>query len=162
MAAHPAGLAIASEDPRRPDNAALIAALDVAMLALYPKESCHFLSPSQLASQGATFLVARLDGVARGCIALVPDGAGAAEVKRVWTAPEARGRGLGRALLESLVTRARVLGIGALRLETGPLQPEALGLFRSAGFRERGPFRSYTDDPNLIFMEKILAVESAA
>jgi putative acetyltransferase len=41
-----------------------------------------------------------------------------------------------------------------LRLEMGGLQPEALSLYRSAGFVEIGPFGAYGPDPLSIFMEK--------
>ena len=44
--------------------------------------------------------------------------------------------GLGRRLLEQLEAHARELGIERLRLDTGDLQPEALGLFRSSGYAE--------------------------
>jgi putative acetyltransferase len=43
-----------------------------------------------------------------------------------------------------------------LRLETGIHQPEALGLYRAAGFVERGPFGPYRPDPLSVFMEKPL------
>jgi putative acetyltransferase len=153
---------IAPEDPRSPESAAMIAALDRRMRELYRPDACHLTTPDQLVAKNALFLAARLDGVAVGCIALVPDGEGTAEIKRVWAAPDARRRGLGRALLQRLEEMARERGVGALRLETGPLQPEAIALFRSQGFRERGPFGGYCNDPELIFMEKILDAESAA
>jgi GNAT superfamily N-acetyltransferase len=59
-----------------------------------------------------------------------------AELKRIYLAAEARGRGLGRRLLEQLEQHARELGYERLRLDTGDLQPEALGLFRSAGYEQ--------------------------
>jgi len=61
-----------------------------------------------------------------------------AEVKRMYVLPEARGQGLGRRLLADLEEEARGLGYTALVLETGDRQPEALGLYASAGF-ERIP-----------------------
>jgi GNAT superfamily N-acetyltransferase len=56
----------------------------------------------------------------------------------MYVVPEARGRGLGRRLLEELEAAARGLGYTSLVLETGDRQPEALGLYASAGF-ERIP-----------------------
>ena len=47
-------------------------------------------------------------------------------------------------------------GMTALRLETGTQQPEALALYRSAGFTEIGPFGDYRADPLSLFMEKRL------
>ena len=42
------------------------------------------------------------------------------------------------------------------RLETGISQPEAIGLYRRLGYRERGPFGRYRPDPLSLFMEKTL------
>jgi putative acetyltransferase len=81
------------------------------------------------------FLVLRDDaGRAIGCggIARFDDRRG--EVKRMYVVPEARGRGLGRRLLEELEAQARALGYTSVVLETGDRQPEALGLYESAGF----------------------------
>ena len=44
-----------------------------------------------------------------------------------------------------------------MRLETGIRQPEAIGLYRSAGYAEIGPFGAYRPDPLSLFMEKRLA-----
>jgi putative acetyltransferase len=71
--------------------------------------------------------------------------------------PSARGRKLGHAILRRLEEEARDLDLALLRLETGVKQPEALGLFRAAGFAECGAFGDYPeDDPNSVFMEKRL------
>ena len=51
---------------------------------------------------------------------------------------------------------ARREGLCVLRLETGALQPEAIGLYRSAGFVARGPFGDYADSAISVFMEKAL------
>lgn len=58
------------------------------------------------------------------------------EIKRVYVAPDARGRGVARALLGALEAAATELGCRSVRLDTGDRQPEALALFRSAGYRE--------------------------
>jgi putative acetyltransferase len=44
-----------------------------------------------------------------------------------------------------------------LRLETGIKQDAAIHLYENAGFRRRGPFGSYRDDPLSVFMEKPLS-----
>jgi GNAT superfamily N-acetyltransferase len=59
-----------------------------------------------------------------------------AEIKRMYVVPEARGRGLGRRILKRLEGGARKAGYGHVRLDTGDKQPEALRLYRSAGYRE--------------------------
>lgn len=65
------------------------------------------------------------------------------EIRRVFLKPIARGRGLGRLLLRELETQARARGYRRARLTTGDRQPEALGLFRGAGYAEVGDFNGY-------------------
>ncbi len=92
-----------------------------------------------------------------GCAALKLHGGAYGEVKRMFVAPSERGLGLGRRLLEQVEAEARAAGLPLLRLETGTAQPEALGLYRATGYRERGPFGDYGPDPLSVFMEKALA-----
>ncbi|TYP86487.1 GNAT family N-acetyltransferase [Blastococcus xanthinilyticus] len=110
------------------------------------------------AADVSVVLVARGDdGAAVGCGALRELGDGAAEVKRMYVVPAARGRGVSKAVLAGLETAARDRGWTTLRLETGPLQPEAAGLYAGAGYREIGPFGAYLDDPDAtgsLFFEK--------
>lgn len=70
------------------------------------------------------------------------------EVKRLYVVPDARGRGVGRGLLRALEDAAAELGWRTVRLDTGDQQPDALELFRSAGYREipdynANPYASY-------------------
>jgi putative acetyltransferase len=144
------------ESPRQPDVVRLIEALDVYQSRLYPPESNHFLDLDTLAGPSLRFFVARRDGRALGCGALRIDPAGYGEVKRMFVSPEARGLKLGRRLLDRIEDEARREGLGCLRLETGIHQPEALGLYRSAGYVERDAFGEYSPDPLSVFMEKRL------
>lgn len=90
-----------------------------------------------------TFLIAWLHGDPVGCAGL-RFGPGYAEVKRMWVAPEARGLGIGRRLLEQLEALTRRHRRPVLRLETNRALPEARQLYRSHGFREVPPFN---DEP---------------
>jgi GNAT superfamily N-acetyltransferase len=90
------------------------------------------------------FLVATLDGEPVGCGALKFHGAAPAEVKRMWVAPSARGLGLGRRILAELEAHAVANGVRVLRLETNATLREAIGLYRSAGYREVAAF---SDEP---------------
>jgi ribosomal protein S18 acetylase RimI-like enzyme len=90
------------------------------------------------------FLVATLDGAAVGCGAVRLLDADVAEIKRMWVDPGARGAGVGRALLASLEAGAVELGAHAVRLDTAASLTEALGLYRSAGYRE---IAAYNDNP---------------
>ena len=80
-----------------------------------------------------------------------------AEIKRVYVSPRARGLGLAKKLMDRIEAEARMTGRMIARLETGIHQPEALGLYRRLGYADRGPFGDYTEDPNSVFMEKLLA-----
>jgi putative acetyltransferase len=149
-------LTLAIESPRQPDVERLLEALDAYQGALYPAESNHFLDVEALAAPGIRFFVARRDGRAVGCGALRIDAAGYGELKRMFVSPEARGLKLGRRILDRLEEEARREGLAWLRLETGIHQPEALGLYRSAGYAEREAFGEYKPDPLSVFMEKSL------
>ncbi|TFV45990.1 GNAT family N-acetyltransferase [Blastococcus sp. TF02A-35] len=105
-------------------------------------------------------LVARDDdGTPLGCGALRDLGGGVAEVKRMYVVPAARGRGISKAVLAALEATARDRGWTTLRLETGPLQPEALGLYEGAGYRPVPAFGAYVGDPDAegsLFFERDL------
>jgi len=75
----------------------------------------------------------------------------------MYVAPAARGRRIGRLILERLITHAKAERITVLRLETGDKQMEALSLYRSVGFTHRGPFAAYPDNDSSIFMEMRIA-----
>ena len=93
-----------------------------------------------------TFLVAWLDGAAVGCGGLrpAPTGeAGVAEIKRMYVAPAARGRGVSRALLAGLEGAAADLGYHRVILETGTRQQEAMALYESAGYEPIANYGAY-------------------
>jgi putative acetyltransferase len=75
------------------------------------------------------------------------------ELKRMYVAPAARGRRIGRLILDRLLSHAKDRGINVLRLETGNKQLEALSLYRSVGFAHRGPFGDYPENESSIYME---------
>ncbi len=74
-------------------------------------------------------------------------GTSAVEVKRMYVVPEARARGHARAMLATLETSAREAGHDLVVLETGLRQPEAIELYRSAGYEEIDGFGFYKDAP---------------
>ena len=67
-----------------------------------------------------------------------------------------RGRGLSHQLLTVVEDEARRLGYRRLLLETGRAQPEAVGLYRSSGYRQIAGFGYYADEPgNLCFAKDL-------
>jgi GNAT superfamily N-acetyltransferase len=82
-------------------------------------------------------------------------GDGVCEIKRMYVAPEARGRGAARALLAALEDAARALGYARARLDTGPRQPHAKELYLAAGYAE---IPDYNGNPDASFWaEKALS-----
>jgi putative acetyltransferase len=142
------------ESARQQDVVRLVEALDAYLGALYPPESNHLVDIEALSAPAVRFFVARLDGRAVGCGALRVDPSGYGEVKRMYVDPSARGKKVGRAILVCIEAEARRAHLSSVRLETGIHQPEALGLYRAAGYREIPPFGDYQPDPLSLFMEK--------
>lgn len=82
--------------------------------------------------------------------------AGDAELKRMYVRPEARGRGLARAVLAELEQRARDAGQRRMILETGSLQQEAIALYRSCGYTDIPAFGFYKASPLSVCLAKPL------
>jgi GNAT superfamily N-acetyltransferase len=116
-----------------------------------PDESAAWtVRPEQVTPPAGVFLLARIDGTPAGCGALRPalDGVAAlAEVKRMYTRPEARRRGVSRAILARLEDAARAFGYSRIQLETGIRQPEAMTLYEAAGYHRIPPYGEFRDDP---------------
>ena len=142
-------LTICREDLDSPVALTLIDALDTELFALYPEPGAnHFeLDAQEVEGPNGAFLVAYVDGRPVGCGAVRCIGEGAAEVKRMYVRPDARSRGLGRALLGELESIARELGAERLVLETGGRQDEAMALYRGAGFAPIERFGRYSGSP---------------
>ncbi|SHN47020.1 GNAT family N-acetyltransferase [Cryptosporangium aurantiacum] len=101
----------------------------------FAQELPHLLGPR------GRLLVARTDtGVVAGVGALKPVDDWVAEIKRMYVRPEARGQGIGRAILEQLLADARTIGYRTARLETVTFMREAQALYRSLGFQDRPIF----------------------
>jgi len=85
--------------------------------------------------EGFVFL-ARMDGAPAGCGTLKRIDESTGEIKRVWTAPFARGLGVARRLLETLEEVAKANGLSRIRLDTNRALPEAHALYRKLGYAE--------------------------
>jgi len=148
---------IALESPDQPEVIALIEQLDAYQKPLYPAESHHGIDLAALCAGHVLFAVARADnGAAVACGAIVLHPA-YGELKRMFTHPSQRGRGIAGALLAYLETAAMARGCRQFMLETGNLQPEALALYARHGYQRCGPFGDYADDPNSVFMVRVVA-----
>ncbi|MFD4315992.1 GNAT family N-acetyltransferase [Streptomyces sp. NPDC058548] len=92
------------------------------------------------------------DDLPAGCIVLkAPYGDRAPEIKRLWVAPEARRKGIARALMAAALRRAAVSGAAAVRLTVWNWREEPLALYRALGF---GPVAPWDERPDLLCLEK--------
>jgi GNAT superfamily N-acetyltransferase len=122
------------------------------------------VTPELVRAPLGTFVVAWLDGEPVGCGAVKPFGTAdrVGEIKRMYTAPEARRRGVSRAILEHLEATAAELGYVRLHLETGLPQPEAIGLYESHGWQRIPSYGRYKDTPSSVCFAKDLLDASAS
>lgn len=104
------------------------------------------------------FLVAYLGGEPVGCGAWRSHGSGGevAELKRMYTAPHARDRGVARAVLAAVEESARSLGRSRMILECGDRQPEAIKLYESCGYQRIPNFGYYRDHDGVVSLGRDL------
>ncbi|MGE0501907.1 MAG: GNAT family N-acetyltransferase [Rhizobiaceae bacterium] len=96
--------------------------------------------PGKFAPPKGSLLVAYIDGRAMGCVAMRDLGDGVCEMKRMYVADEARGHGVGRALVSHLIADAKAAGHAVMRLDTSMHQHAAMTLYEQAGFQRIGPY----------------------
>ena len=100
--------------------------------------------PGSYAPPNGVFLLARVDGLAAGCCALRPlplsDHLNACEMKRLFVRKAFRGFGLGRLLVEEIVSQARIAGYTTMLLDTLSDMESARALYQEAGFYEVAPY----------------------
>ena len=144
------------ETPDQPEVLGFLVRADERSALLYPAESRHGLGVQALPAAGARFFVARQDGRALGCGGYVLLPAQAAEMKRLFVDPAARGRGVGGAIVRAIEQAAAGEGVRTLFLEPGVKSSEALRLYGRHGFAGCGPFAGYGLDPLSVFMAKRL------
>jgi GNAT superfamily N-acetyltransferase len=98
------------------------------------------------------------------CLQQIAPGVG--EIKRMYVRPEARGAGIGRALLAGLLEDARAADYQQVRLDSLRFMHAAHALYRSAGFVERAPYAESEIPPEFwphwLFMELDLDIVAGA
>jgi len=149
----PAG-ELSIDDPRDKDVRELLERHLAFAKSHSPPEDVHALDIDRLLDPAITFFSFRLDGELLGVGALKQLDWRHAELKSMHTAQAARGRGIGRAMVDHLVGVARSRGVHRVSIETGsmPAFAPARALYTSAGFRPCGPFADYRPSPNSTFM----------
>lgn len=101
-------------------------------------------------------VVVYLDGAPVGCGAIKQYEDGVAEVKRMYTKPEHRGRGFAQRVLTELESWAGELGFRECILETGKKQPEAIRLYQKSGYQLIPNYGQYAGVENSVCMQKSL------
>lgn len=148
---------IGMESPLQDDVRELVAALNDVMMPLTPREFQFQLTVEQMAEPSVTLFVARDEhGRAVGMGALKAHDASLGEVKRMYTAPEVRGRRVGSALLARIEALAADKGLSRLVLETGeaPGFEDAWRLYERNGYAQCGVVLDYPDSGYSRFYEK--------
>ena len=102
--------------------------------------------PGLYAGPTGALLLAEIAGIPVGCIALKAFEPGVCEMKRLFVPEDWQGLGVGKALVRRLFEEARLLGYREMRLETGPEQHEAQGLYEALGFQPIEPYRPLPED----------------
>ncbi len=138
-----------------PDATALIAELQQEYVRRYGGQDVTPVDISEFAAPRGLFLVGYLHGEPVACGGWrAHDGdepgfaAGDAEIKRMYVAPSAQRRGLGRRMLAHVEATAGAAGVEALVLETGEKQPEAIALYTRAGYEPIPTYGVYRDWPS--------------
>ena len=97
--------------------------------------------PGDYAPPDGRLLLAEFEGQLAGCVALHKLDGKICEMKRLYLRPQFRAKGLGRALAETIIAEARVLGYQRMRLDTvEPVMRDAVAMYRRLGFKEVAPY----------------------
>jgi GNAT superfamily N-acetyltransferase len=165
----PLELSVVSYD--HPDAVALVEAVQLVYVERYGGIDATPVDPAEFAPPTGMFLVGYLNGAPVCCggwrtYSACADGdsdgeadadADAdAELKRMYVVDQARGRGFARRLLAELERTAMAAGARRMVLETGTRQPEAIGLYRSAGYQPIPAFGVYRCAPRSRYFGKPL------
>jgi putative acetyltransferase len=145
---------VALDDPRRDDVRRLLERHSEFAYAQSPPDHCHVLDVDALCDPTVTFVTARSNGALVGVGALKELDSEHAELKSMHTSEEARGKGVGRAILDHLLETARSRRYRRVSLETGADEPfaAAQALYESAGFVTCEPFGEYTASAFNVYM----------
>ena len=128
------------------------------MRSVSPPESVHALDLPGLRKPDITFWTAWLGSDLAGCAALKELSPEHGEIKSMRTARRHKRQGIAAHMLRHILEEAARRHYRRLSLETGaqPHFEPARALYASFGFQRCGPFGSYVDDPNSVFMTRAL------
>ena len=151
---------IQPDDLTGPEIAALLQEHLNDMNVVSPPESKHALDLTGLKASDISFWTIWQQQQLAGCVALKQLNSTQGEIKSMRSATAFRGQGIGKLLLQYVVSEAKNRGYQQLYLETGAMDyfAPARALYSSFGFECCEPFAQYKADPNSVFMCKQLTV----
>ncbi len=138
-----------------PEFLELVKHLDAELATFYGDEQTFYEQFNKL-DQIKHAIVAYDDGVPVACGALKHFSDGQAEVKRMFTLPASRGKGIAAFVLQHLELWAKKLGYSSLVLETGNKQPFAVRLYEKSGYQRIDNYGQYAHVDNSMCFEKTL------
>jgi len=133
---------ISRTNNNNPDFRSLVGELD-AELAIRDGDDHDFYHQFNSIESIPYVVLATINGRPVGCGALKPFDETSVEVKRVYTPPSERGKGVARAVMQGLETWANELGFQHCILETGINQPEAIALYKILGYMPMPNYGQY-------------------
>jgi putative acetyltransferase len=149
-------ITVSPEDPSTPEAQALLNAFVDEVRHRYdaaPADVGYF-DPTLVSGPKSAFLVARVEGRAVGCGALVPMEDDIVEIKRMFVLPNERGHGIAKKILDGLQSLAQGFDYDRIRLETGTKQPESIALYGKSGFYRVPNFPPFENDSTALCFEK--------
>jgi putative acetyltransferase len=151
-------LRILVDDLQGPEIIALLQEHLAEMRSVSPPESVHALDLPGLRKPEITFWTVWLGSELAGCGALKELGPEHGEIKSMRTARHHKRKGIAASVVRHILGEAARRGYRRLSLETGsqPHFAPARSLYASFGFQNCGPFGDYVEDPNSVFMTKVL------
>jgi putative acetyltransferase len=142
-------------DSTNPDFIALVRRLDADLAARDGDEHPFYAQFNQIATLKQV-VVAYQNGWPAGCGAIKAYAPDTLEIKRMYTLPEWRGRGIASSILRELESWAGELSCSRCILETGKKQPEAIALYHKNGYTLIPNYAQYAGLENSLCFEKIL------
>ncbi len=136
-------------DPRSPEAQGAIVAyfaeLDTTFPSGFDPGDASIAEAASFEPPTGRFVLIRHDATTIGCAALQTLEPGIGEIKRMWIAPDQRGRGLAARLLHELEARCRTIGLRAVRLDTNATLTTAIALYAQSGYVA---IDRYNDNPH--------------
>jgi GNAT superfamily N-acetyltransferase len=147
------------ESATSPTATTLFAGLNAEIAQRYPGGPASGMDATAFAAGGGVLAIGTVGNAPACCGGFRPLDGETVEIKRMYTAPMWRRRGLSRRLLAFIEAEAALRGFARAVLETGTRQPEAIALYASCGWQQIAPYGHYADDPlSVCFAKRLSAI----